>query len=126
MKQRLIAALLTAHAVAHLVGFAWPWWLVEPGPYATPVPDGAIFIGDTAMQALSLVWLATATAFLIAAVAVARGHPAWRGITSIAAIFSLVLSVLCWPGSLLGVPINVAILTMLWATNRPRWPLAHA
>jgi hypothetical protein len=126
MTRRFIAAFLAAHALAHLVGFAWPWWLIEPGPYATPAPDGAVFIGDAAMNVMSALWLVTASMFGAAALAVLHGHWTWRRITAVAAIASLVLSIICWPGSLMGIPINVAILTLLRVTSRSHWPLARA
>jgi hypothetical protein len=113
----LIAALLVAHATAHLAGFAWPWWLLEPLP--SP-PNDTAWIGDTAMQTLSVFWLVVAIAFIVAALALLARARSWRYITEGAAIASLVLSVSCWPGSLLGVPVNLAILALLYQTRDPR------
>jgi hypothetical protein len=125
--RRATAALLTAHAIAHLAGFAWPWWVLEPLP--TP-PDNAALVGDAVMQATSVGWLAIAIAFMVAALALLGGSAHWRHITAAAATLSLVLSVICWPGSLLGVPINLAILATLHWTRPSRWtgppPWAHA
>jgi len=58
--------------------------------------------------------------FVLAALTVLHGSSVWRWITAGAAISSLVLSVVCWPGSLLGVPINLTILAMLPWRGRPR------
>jgi hypothetical protein len=116
----IVGGLLFAHAVAHLVGFAWPWWLLEPLP--SPPSDVAL-IGDAGMQLLSVLWLAGAVTFSVAALALVVGARVWRPITMGAAGLSLVLSVLCWPASLLGVPINLAILTVLDRTRTSRWPL---
>jgi hypothetical protein len=113
-----LAALLVAHAIAHLAGFAWPWWVLEPLPTS---PNDTALIGDSGLQAASVMWLAAAVGFLAAAAAVLSGWSAWRRVTAVAAIASLTLSVLCWPGSLLGVPINVAILLILWHNRRPVW-----
>ena len=113
-----LAALLLAHAIAHLAGFAWPWWVLEPLPTS---PNDTALIGDAGMQAASVLWLVAAIGFLAAAGAVVVGWSAWRRITAGAASASLALSVLCWPGSLLGVPINLAILLALWYTRRPAW-----
>ena len=118
-----LAALLVAHAIAHMAGFAWPWWVLEPLPTS---PNDTAVIGDEGMQAASVMWLAAAVGFLAAAVAVLCGWSVWRRFTVAAAIASLTLSVLCWPGSLLGVPINVVILVVLWHTRRPAWAAATA
>jgi len=109
--RRAVAAGLTAHAIAHLAGFAWPWWVLEPLP--SP-PDDATWVGDAMIRATSVVWLLLALGFLLAAFAALRGSTVWRGVTAGAAIASLVLSIVCWPGSLLGVPINLTILAMVW------------
>ena len=118
-----LAALLVAHAIAHMAGFAWPWWVLEPLPTS---PNDTAVIGDEGMQAASVMWLAAAVGFLAAAVAVLCGWSVWRRFTVAAAIASLTLSVLCWPGSLLGVPINVVILVVLWHTRRPTWAAGTA
>jgi hypothetical protein len=113
-----LAALFLAHAIAHLAGFAWPWWVLEPLPTS---PNDTSLIGDAGMQAASVLWLAAAIGFVAAAGAVMVGWSAWRRVTAVAALASLALSVLCWPGSLLGVPINLGILVALWHTRRPAW-----
>jgi hypothetical protein len=118
--RRPIAALFVAHAFAHLVGFAWPWWVLEPLP--SP-PNGAALIGDGGMQVASVLWLLAAIGFLGAAVTVWLGWPSWRRVTIAAASASLALSIVCWPGSLLGVPINLTILLMVWRA-RPGWATA--
>lgn len=114
MMRRAIAALLTAHAVAHLTGFAWPWWVLEPLP--TP-PNNAAVIGDAAMRATSLLWLGVALAFGLAALELLYNGRHWRQVTAAAAATSFALSVACLPGSLLGVPINLAILLVLFGTR---------
>jgi hypothetical protein len=109
--------LLLIHAMAHLVGFVWPWWIMEPLPYDGSAAGSAMFLDDASMRALSVLWLATAVAFGIAALACLFGRRSWRDITTGAAAASLVLSIACWPGSLLGVAINVAILAVLRGTT---------
>ena len=114
--RRAVAAALTAHAIAHVTGFVWPWWVLEPLP--SP-PDDAAWIGDTAMQATSVLWLVAALAFGLAAAEALWTAHRWRQTTAVAATASLALSVVCWPGSLLGVPINLAILLALLGTRAP-------
>ena len=118
-----VAAVFLAHAIAHLPGFAWPWWVLEPLP---TTPNDTALIGDVGMQAASVLWLAAAMGFLVAAAAVLWSPRHWRPITVAAASASLALSVLCWPGSLLGIPINLAILLALWWTRRPAWAAGTA
>ena len=107
----VVATLLGMHSLAHLVGFVWPLWVSEPLPYP-PVPPAPL-IDDGSMQTLSVLWLATATAFMAAALARLVSGRSWRDITTAAAVASLVLSLACWPGSFLGIPINAAILGLL-------------
>jgi hypothetical protein len=126
MKRQIIAAFLAAHAVAHLAGFAWPWWLMEPDPYAAPAPNGPMFSSDAAMLVMSSLWLVVTAAFMVAALAVLDRRQAWRRLTTTAALASLVLCVLSWPGSLLGLPINIAILVAVRKTSRPAWLIARA
>jgi len=106
-----VAGGLSAHAIAHLAGFAWPWWVREPLP--SPPHDTA-WVGDTVMRTMSVVWLLVAIGFLVAAFVAVHAFGSWRWVTAGAAMASLVLSVVCWPASLLGVPINLTILAMLW------------
>ena len=63
---------------------------------------------------------------MVAALAVLDRQRAWRRIAAAAALGSLVLCLLSWPGSLLGLPINVAILLTLRRTRQPAWHFARA
>ncbi len=126
MKRRIVAAFLAAHGIAHLAGFAWPWWLMAQAPYTEPSPNGAMLSSVTAMAVMSSLWLVVAATFMVAALAVFDRRRAWRRITAAAALGSLVLCLLSWPGSLLGIPINVAILIGLRQTRRPAWHVARA
>jgi hypothetical protein len=118
--KRFVSALLFAHGIAHLVGFAWPWWVMEPLP---PSATDVALIGDPGMQAVSLLWLVGAAAFVVAALALLINARVWRPLTMAAAALSLALSVLCWPASLLGVPINLTILLLLDRTRESSWPM---
>ncbi len=117
------STLLGLHAAAHVLGFVWPWW-------ADPLPSGGSHIGsqlfdDATMRGVSLLWLATGMAFWLGSVAVFARARAWRPIVAAAASTSLVLCILCAPASLPGVPVNLAILAVLWFTaseRRPRMP----
>lgn len=117
------ATLLGLHAAAHVLGFVWPWW-------ADPLPSGGSHVGaqlfdDATMRGVSLLWLATGMAFWFGSVASFAGTRTWRPIVAAAASASLVLSIVCAPASLPGVPVNLAIIALLWLTapgRRPRVP----
>jgi hypothetical protein len=74
---------------------------------------------------VALLWFVVGLAFILAVVGLLREAPWWRMITVGAAGASLGLSVLCWPHSILGVPINVFVLAVLLGTADTRWPLAR-
>jgi len=101
--------------VAHLVGFVVPWRLLESDetPYKTTLFAGRVDVGDLGIKVVGLLWLATAAAFAVAAWAFWRGQawaPSFVGTT---AAFSLVLSLIAWPDSRIGVLINALILAAL-------------
>lgn len=112
------STLLGLHAAAHVVGFVWPWW-------ADPLPAGVSHVGtqlfdDTTMRDVSLLWLATGVAFWCGSLAAFARSSAWRPIVAAAASVSLVLSIVCAPASLPGVPINLTIIALLWLTSPER------
>ena len=55
------------------------------------------------------------------AVALLRGAGVWHLAATSATLASLALSLVCWPGSLFGVPINLTILLLLCRTRRSEW-----
>jgi len=121
----VFAAFLVAHAVAHLVGFVGPWGLAGSVPGSRTLLAGKLVVGDAVMKVVGLVWLVVAVAFVIAAIGLLRQAAWWRPVTVAAAGASLGLSVLCWPQSILGVPINGFVLAVLFATADSRWPLSR-
>jgi hypothetical protein len=115
MLRRLTAAFFTAHGVAHLVGFLGSWRLADLAdpPYTTSILNGAVDVGDIGIRVVGLLWVAAAAAFVVAAIAIWRGGPAWRRATLFAATLSLVVSVVGLPAAVIGVVIDVAVLTAL-------------
>lgn len=111
----LIAIVLIVHGLAHTVGFVTPW-RIGPGrntPYRTTVLSGAVDLGDTGIRVMGILWLVAALTFVLAGVGAFATFPWWRTVTLYAAIFSLILSILGWPDSRIGVFINIAILAYL-------------
>ena len=72
-ESRVVLALaLLAHGVAHGVGFAGPWGLVDPAhvTFSRDLLDGRLHVGSRTLKALGLGWLALGLAFVTAAIAV--------------------------------------------------------
>jgi hypothetical protein len=65
------------------------------------------------VKALGVLWLVAALAFAASAAGVALHASWWRPLTTVTAIVSLALCVTGWPGSKIGVPVNVAIIVVL-------------
>jgi hypothetical protein len=119
----LFALFLAAHGVAHLVGFAVPWGLVESPqtPHKTTILAGAVDLGEAGIRTFGVLWLLLALAFLVAAAAVLAGQPWAARWLWIATVASLVASALDWPEARIGVFVNVALLVLLSLSARVAW-----
>ena len=115
MGRILLAALLLAHGVAHLPGFAVPWRLLTSNelPYRTTILAGRVDVGDTGVKALGLGWAALALLFIALAVSVWLRVPAARTGIVIVAAASLAMCVLGWPDAKIGIIANVIVLALL-------------
>jgi hypothetical protein len=111
-----LAALLVAHGVAHVVGFAVPWKLLTSAevPYRTTVLGGVADIGDAGARALGVLWLSTALAFLLLGAAVLAG---WNVRMWAFALLSLSIVVCAagWPEARIGLAVNAVLLAALFA-----------
>jgi len=112
---RLFAVFLVLHGLVHLIGFTVPWGLGGPRgvEYSTRILNHSIEIGDTAVKALGFVWLAAAVAFVVVGVMLWRGHPSARRTTIALLLGSLVLCTIGLPGSVMGLTIDVVLLTLV-------------
>ena len=111
-----LASVLTAHGVAHLVGFAVPWKLMSSAevPYRTTILGGAFDVGHTGTRALGVIWLMAALAFVLLAAAVLAGWSV-RWWTFVMLAVSIVLCVAGWPETRIGLVVNAVLLTALLA-----------
>jgi hypothetical protein len=111
----LFAVFLVLHGLVHLIGFTVPWGLGGPRgvEYSTRILNHSIEIGDTAVKALGFVWLAAAVAFVVVGVMLWRGHPSARRTTIALLLGSLVLCTIGLPGSVMGLTIDVVLLTLV-------------
>ncbi len=110
----VLAALLIAHGVAHLVGFVVPWRLVSTAevPYRTTILGGVTDLGDAGARALGVVWLVAALAFVLLAGAVLAGWNVRLWVFAMLALSS-VLCVVGWPEARIGLIVNAVLLAAL-------------
>jgi hypothetical protein len=115
----LVAAVLAAHGLIHLIGFLVPWRIaqVEGFAYRTTALGGSVELGATGAQVVGVAWLAIAVGFVVAAVGVRR-RSAWAlWLTAALGTASLVVCVLGLPETVAGIVVNVAILAAVaWTT----------
>ena len=111
-----LSALLLAHGVAHLVGFAVPWKLLSSAevPYRTTILGGVIDVGDPGVRTLGVVWLIAALAFILLAGAVLAGWNVRLWTFAMLAL-SMVLCVVGWPEARIGLVVNAVLLIVLLA-----------
>lgn len=124
----VVVLLLIAHAVAHVVGFAVPWRLAmfPELPYRTTVLGGAVDLGPMGIRLYGLLWLALGVAFGIAAGCLLFAVPWWYRLTLVAAAWSLVMCVVGWPDTRIGVAANLVLLSLAIAGTHAGWlPRAH-
>ena len=114
----VVSALFIIHGVEHLVGFVVPWRVatLEDTPYQTTILNGKIDVGESGIRAIGLVWLVTALAFMVCAIAVAMQLQWWMWVAMAATLISFDLTIVGWPESRVGVAVNVLIVVMLIAS----------
>jgi hypothetical protein len=119
----VIALVLFAHGVAHLMGFAVPWKLVNTpeAPYRTTILGGAVNLGPIGVRVYGVVWLVTALAVAVVAVGLFLKTPWWYPASLVVIPWSFALSVLSWPESRIGVVLNVVLMAVLVAGVRLGW-----
>ena len=110
----LVAAIVAIHGLAHLVGFVVPWRLaqLEEMPYSTTLLAGKLDVGAKGIRLVGLLWLLAALGYLGTAVAIACLSPWWLVAIFSVTAFSLLLCVLGWPHSKIGLIVDVGILAI--------------
>jgi len=118
-----VAILLIVHGLVHLLGFVVPWRLatVESLAYKTTLLSGNLDVGEAGIRVIGLLWLLAAIGFVVAGIAAFALHPWWRAVTLGVTLLSLVLCILDWPDTQLGVLINLVILGYLFFGGRMGW-----
>lgn len=120
MMRYALAILFLAHGVAHLPGFLTSWRLasLEGMSYKTTLLSGAVDVGDLGIRIIGAFWLLAGLGFVVAGIGTILAAPWWGTLTAVVASFSLVLSVVEWPESKIGVAVNVLILIYLGIAPR--------
>ena len=110
-----IAVLLILHGFAHLVGFVVPWKLMtlEEMPYTTRILDGRINAGSLGIRIIGVLWLLAAQAFLVAGIGLLLHWSLWLPYTLIVTVISILLSIVGWPDSKIGLLVNAGIFVIL-------------
>ena len=103
------------HGLIHLLGFVayWPLATVPQLSYKTTLLEGRLNVGETGMRIYSLLWLAAALGFVIAAVGLALGKSFWAPLMLGAVLLSLVICILDWRAAMWGAIIDIVFLLIL-------------
>ena len=119
----ILGIFLIMHGIAHLVGFAVPWRIIqsEDSPYKTTLLSRRVDIGDIGIRLVGIAWLVAAFIFIVAGAGLILQMTWWEPITLYVSMGSLVLSVLGWPESRIGVILNLAILGFLGIGSNQGW-----
>lgn len=117
-----LAVFLLLHGIAHLPGFAVAWRLSSPPelPYRTTLMAGIVDVGDTGIRVMGICWLFAALGFAGSALLTLRNHPAWPPLTLGVSTFSLMLGILAWPDSRIGVILDLMLIVVLVLVARLR------
>ncbi len=110
-------ALLAAHGIAHVVGFAIAWRLLTSTdlPYKTTLLAGRLDVGAAGIRLVGLLWLTLAASFVVVGVlTIVRGHIS-VGVVAAVAAASAILCLIEWPQARIGLFVNLGVLAALSA-----------
>ena len=116
----LLAGLLLAHGLIHILGFLATWHIATGGTIASTPYVGVYTPGEAPVLFLGVVWLVAAIAFVASATALATRRTWWPQVTAASALVSLVLCSLWWRDAMVGIFVNLAVLALVALTiGRP-------
>ena len=111
----VLAFVIAAHGIAHLVGFISSWRLATLAelPYKTTIFSGRLDVGDAGIRVIGVLWLLAALAFLVGPIAVTT-EASWAGRFLFAAVIaSTLLCVAGWPDARIGLAVNLGLALVL-------------
>jgi len=116
----ILAFLLGAHGIAHIVGFVASWRLatLPEAPYKTTLLAHSIDVGDAGVRLVGVLWLAAAVAFVVVGWAVAADANWALRATTVTALASLALCLVGWPEARVGLFVNAGLLLLLVIASR--------
>ncbi len=137
MIRTIAAALVGAHGLIHLIGFAVAWGLLQASGQANVWPDGAWVLttridvpvlsgspdaGVGRAWIIGLAWLAVGVGFVVAATALEQARPWAVPLTGGLAIASAILCALWLPDAATGILLDGGILVAAgYVLARARW-----
>ncbi|MCK5032088.1 MAG: hypothetical protein KAS18_00605 [Calditrichia bacterium] len=106
-----VAIFLFVHGFAHLIGFVVPWKIahLEEMPYKTTVFNGNLYLGEFGIRIVGIFWLIIALAFSLSSYLLITHNPIWLIFTLVITLVSIILCILGWPDSKIGVFVNFFI-----------------
>lgn len=111
MLRRLIAVVLAAHGLAHLIGFLAAFQLGDfaARPLETSLLWGRLDADTTTIQVMGIGWLLLAVAFVAVAVALWRSMRHALSGLAVVTMISLGFTILASPTAIIGLVVNLAI-----------------
>jgi hypothetical protein len=121
----LLGLMFFVHGIAHLVGFVVAWQVrsLPEVPFRTTILAGSIDVGRAGIRLVGVAWLVAALAFALLALAMTFRFPWWQQAAYAIIGFSLILCLLGWPDSRLGMIANVVLAALLLVSKRLGWLL---
>ena len=114
----LAAIFLLVHGLGHLPGFAGRWRLSARYPYTTTILAGRLDVGRIGTRVVGALWLLLVIDFALVAWLAYAGASWWMLGVLEAASGSLVLCLVDWPETSIGVAVDVVLIviaTVWWA-----------
>ncbi len=113
-----LAALFAAHGIAHLVGFVGALNLTPDIHFTPTMLGGAVVLGERGLRLYGAAWLLGALSYIVVALLVAVGSPRWRWAGLVVTVGSLLLCILGWPVSQVGIYVDLALLALMLGGRR--------
>ena len=123
MMRVVFAAWFLAHGIAHLPGFlvSWKLWSVPSLPFHTSVLANTVDVGTVGIRLVGLGWFFCCIGFIALAIGALLRLSWWHDAAYVILSLSLILCVLGWPQSRIGVASNVVVSVLLLASTRYGW-----
>lgn len=116
----IVAFLMLAHGIAHLVGFSVAMGLGKfpELPYKTTLLNGALDVGDAGMRVMGLLWLGLAVAFAAAAAGLVLRQSWWEPVAWWTIGMSILVCALNMPEAKVGLGFNLFLVVALYLAAR--------